>query len=346
MLAVRYEAARGDFERVLKQRNALLRSGVRDPSAVATLDVLDEQLVRAGGELVRGRLQLVDRLGPAVERGVRGAGRRRPARSPRRYEAEWSPEPLGDRRRRRGRGAAARRGRRAAPGRDRAGRDARRPAPRRLEADDRGPRRRARRRRRASSGASRWRCAWPAGAWCTSSPGRRPCCCSTTCSASSTPRRSSALDPQPAGRPDAAHDGRRDPGRRASPIRCCGSTRAASSGRPGRAVSRHAADEPVPLRDAVAAVGRHARDARARRVREALPTRGRRSSASTLAPARVGAVAPRRRVHRGGRRTGLGDAAAVRRAASSWSAAEECCGPGVVTSIPRVVVERPVSTRR
>ena len=33
MLAVRYEAARTDFERVLKQRNALLRSGVRDPSA-------------------------------------------------------------------------------------------------------------------------------------------------------------------------------------------------------------------------------------------------------------------------------------------------------------------------
>ena len=30
MLSPRYEAARIDFERVLKQRNALLRSGVRD----------------------------------------------------------------------------------------------------------------------------------------------------------------------------------------------------------------------------------------------------------------------------------------------------------------------------
>ena len=30
MLAVRYDAARADFERVLKQRNALLRAGVRD----------------------------------------------------------------------------------------------------------------------------------------------------------------------------------------------------------------------------------------------------------------------------------------------------------------------------
>src|SRR6185369_11617617 len=66
VLAVRYEAARTDLDRVLKQRNALLRSGVRDPSAVATLDVLDDQLVHAAGELVRGRLQLVDRLGPAV----------------------------------------------------------------------------------------------------------------------------------------------------------------------------------------------------------------------------------------------------------------------------------------
>jgi DNA replication and repair protein RecF len=94
MLAVRYEAARGDFERVLKQRNALLRSGVRDPSAVATLDVLDEQLVAAASELVRGRLQLVDRLGPAVNAAYAELAEdgRAVAET---YEAEWSPEPLG-----------------------------------------------------------------------------------------------------------------------------------------------------------------------------------------------------------------------------------------------------------
>jgi DNA replication and repair protein RecF len=93
-LAVRYEAARGDFERVLKQRNALLRSGVRDPSAVATLDVLDEQLVSSAGELVRGRLQLMSRLGPAVNAAYEALAEdgRRVAES---YEAEWSPEPLG-----------------------------------------------------------------------------------------------------------------------------------------------------------------------------------------------------------------------------------------------------------
>ena len=93
-LAVRYEAARGDFERVLKQRNALLRSGVRDPSAFATLDVLDEQLVSAAGELVRGRLQLMSRLGPAVNAAYEALAEdgRLVDES---YEAEWSPVPLG-----------------------------------------------------------------------------------------------------------------------------------------------------------------------------------------------------------------------------------------------------------
>jgi DNA replication and repair protein RecF len=66
MLAARYDAARSDFERVLKQRNALLRSGVREEEARFTLDVFDEQLVLAGAELTRGRLRLLERLVPAV----------------------------------------------------------------------------------------------------------------------------------------------------------------------------------------------------------------------------------------------------------------------------------------
>jgi DNA replication and repair protein RecF len=92
-LAVRYDAARVDLERVLRQRNALLRSGVRDESAVTTLDVLDEQLVHAAAELVRGRLQLVDRLGPAAQAAyaaLAGDGRVVTAH----YEAEWAPAPL------------------------------------------------------------------------------------------------------------------------------------------------------------------------------------------------------------------------------------------------------------
>ncbi len=95
MLAVRYEAARVDFERILKQRNALLRSGVRDAEAVATLDVLDEQLVKAASETARGRLQLVDRLGPAVAEFYRVLTDDRPRGDGpsvgHSYEAEWAP---------------------------------------------------------------------------------------------------------------------------------------------------------------------------------------------------------------------------------------------------------------
>jgi DNA replication and repair protein RecF len=60
-LSPRYDAVQSDYERVLKHRNAWLRTWSRadDP---ATLDVWDEQLVRAGAELVRGRLKLIDRL--------------------------------------------------------------------------------------------------------------------------------------------------------------------------------------------------------------------------------------------------------------------------------------------
>ena len=53
-IAPRYEAARADFDRVLRHRNALLRGHARDDETVATLDVFDEQLVTAAGELVRG----------------------------------------------------------------------------------------------------------------------------------------------------------------------------------------------------------------------------------------------------------------------------------------------------
>jgi DNA replication and repair protein RecF len=93
MLAVRYEAARADLERVLRHRNALLRGGARDDEARATLDVFDEQLVRAGAELVRGRLRLVERLVPATRAAyaeLSGSGVTIDAV----YEAEWAEGPL------------------------------------------------------------------------------------------------------------------------------------------------------------------------------------------------------------------------------------------------------------
>jgi DNA replication and repair protein RecF len=89
VLAPRYEMARTDYEKVLRHRNALLKGGARGPDAATTLDVFDDQLARAGAELVRGRLRLIERLAPAVTSAYeRLAGR--PARLDGRYEAEWA----------------------------------------------------------------------------------------------------------------------------------------------------------------------------------------------------------------------------------------------------------------
>jgi DNA replication and repair protein RecF len=87
--APRYAAAHTDYERVVRQRSALLKSGVRDEAARTTLEVFDEQLVRAGAELVRGRLRLTARAAPRVDgayRELAGEGERIDAH----YAAEWA----------------------------------------------------------------------------------------------------------------------------------------------------------------------------------------------------------------------------------------------------------------
>jgi DNA replication and repair protein RecF len=90
----RYAAARDDYERVLRQRNALLRGGLRDDDAATTLDVFDAQLANAGGELTRGRVRLVDRLVPEVARAYAElAGTADPITA--HYEADWLGEPAG-----------------------------------------------------------------------------------------------------------------------------------------------------------------------------------------------------------------------------------------------------------
>ncbi len=74
----RFAAVRADVDRILKQRNALLKSAGpalrrrgADPAAAAldlsTLDVWDSHLARAGAELVAARLELVEELGPLVD---------------------------------------------------------------------------------------------------------------------------------------------------------------------------------------------------------------------------------------------------------------------------------------
>ena len=93
-LSPRYDAVQSDYERVLKHRNAWLRTWSRadDP---ATLDVWDEQLVRAGAELVRGRLKLLDRLAAPLGKAygdVAGAA----ADVAGAYEAGWASDVILD----------------------------------------------------------------------------------------------------------------------------------------------------------------------------------------------------------------------------------------------------------
>ncbi|HET9348292.1 MAG TPA: DNA replication/repair protein RecF, partial [Arthrobacter sp.] len=66
-LIPRHAATRSDYDRVLKQRNALLKSaraGKFSTGHEATLDVWDQHMARAGAELLHARLELVERLRP------------------------------------------------------------------------------------------------------------------------------------------------------------------------------------------------------------------------------------------------------------------------------------------
>ena len=106
-MAPRYAAVRADYERVLKQRTALLKSagpkggpkGNRQSreAVTATLDVWDAHLARTGAELLVAREHLVDALRPHVERAylaVAGDGRG-PAAIAYRRSFEASRRPAG-----------------------------------------------------------------------------------------------------------------------------------------------------------------------------------------------------------------------------------------------------------
>ena len=71
--APRFAGVRADYERVLKQRSALLKSAGaairRGSGDVRTLDVWDSHLATTGAELLAARLRLVGDLGPHVARG-------------------------------------------------------------------------------------------------------------------------------------------------------------------------------------------------------------------------------------------------------------------------------------
>lgn len=67
-LAIKYDAMRLDLDRVLKQRNTLLKNanGRLDGDAAFTLDVWDARLGDLGDQFGRARAVLVDRLHPMV----------------------------------------------------------------------------------------------------------------------------------------------------------------------------------------------------------------------------------------------------------------------------------------
>ncbi|WP_106396746.1 DNA replication/repair protein RecF [Actinocorallia populi] len=67
----RFAGVRADYDRVLKQRNALLKSAVQQrrsatPELLSTLEVWDSHLAQVGAELLGARLDLVSELAPLV----------------------------------------------------------------------------------------------------------------------------------------------------------------------------------------------------------------------------------------------------------------------------------------
>ena len=84
--APRYASVRADYDRVLRQRTALLKSAggkahLRGPareSIMATLDTWDAQLARTGAPLLAGRIRLVAALRPHVEAAYEAVSGGRP----------------------------------------------------------------------------------------------------------------------------------------------------------------------------------------------------------------------------------------------------------------------------
>jgi DNA replication and repair protein RecF len=66
----RYDALRSEVDKILKQRNALLKNagGRLDESASFTLDVWDAKLAESGGALAAARQGLLERLAPVLSR--------------------------------------------------------------------------------------------------------------------------------------------------------------------------------------------------------------------------------------------------------------------------------------
>ncbi|NBU23731.1 MAG: DNA replication and repair protein RecF, partial [Actinobacteria bacterium] len=68
-LKPRMAGVKADYERVLKQRNALLKSAKNFPSVdLSTLDIWDQQLVELGNQISMARLSLIQNLKPLLQK--------------------------------------------------------------------------------------------------------------------------------------------------------------------------------------------------------------------------------------------------------------------------------------
>jgi DNA replication and repair protein RecF len=81
-LSPRYAGTRSDYDRVLRQRNSLLktagaarRGGASAESALSTLAVWDQRLVELGAEIMRRRARLVEDLTPLVGKAYEAVAR-------------------------------------------------------------------------------------------------------------------------------------------------------------------------------------------------------------------------------------------------------------------------------
>ena len=88
----RNDALRIEVDRVLRQRNALLRGagGRLDEGGAFTLDVWDAKLAGSGGALAAARLDLLDGMRPVLS-ATYDALARRPADVTAVYDAAWAP---------------------------------------------------------------------------------------------------------------------------------------------------------------------------------------------------------------------------------------------------------------
>ena len=88
-LAVKYDALRLELDRIVRQRNILLRqaAGRLDESAATTLDVWDAKLAEVGDRFGHARATLVDRVRPFVAEAYAQL-----ARQPTEIGLEYAPE--------------------------------------------------------------------------------------------------------------------------------------------------------------------------------------------------------------------------------------------------------------